>query len=218
MNKSESIKELSMALAKFQGKVKDPRKDGDNPFFKSKYVELDALLACARPVLSECGLSIMQFPSNEDSQAVSVTTLLMHSSGEFIEADPLIMKPENSTPHGIGSCITYARRYSLSSILGLAWEKDDDGNAASSQPNCKNKPKEQPKLDMKNKYLHDTMNIAKGANITPDQVLVVITWKFGDGKTSKDLTESQAKDLSINVVKWWNELTEADNKATEEKK
>lgn len=203
MNKSDSIKELAIALAKFQSKVKDPRKDADNPFFKSKYVELDSILSCARPVLSECGLSIMQFPSNGDGQTVSIVTLLMHESGEFIESDPLIMKPEKSTPQGIGSCITYARRYSLSAILGLAWEEDDDGNAASQGA----KQKDQPKPNMKNKYLNDTMNTAEKANITPDQVLVIIVWKFGDGKTSKDLTEAQAKDLSINIVKWWKELT-----------
>ena len=130
MNKSESIKELATALAKFQSEVKDPAKDSDNPFFKSKYVELDGLLAAVRPVLSKNGLSFIQSPGG-DGQNITITTLLMHSSGEWIEFEPLTLKAAKTDPQGAGSAITYARRYALSAILGVAWDADDDGNKAS---------------------------------------------------------------------------------------
>jgi len=130
VNKSESIKEIASALARFQAEVKDPVKDSDNPFFKSKYVELDGLLAAVRPVLSKNGLSFIQSPGG-NGQDITITTLLMHSSGEWIEFDPLTLHAVKTDPQGAGSAITYARRYSLSAILGVAWDADDDGNKAS---------------------------------------------------------------------------------------
>jgi len=130
VNKSESIKEIASALAKFQAEVKDPVKDSDNPFFKSKYVELDGLLAAVRPVLSKNGLSFIQSPGG-NGQDITITTLLMHSSGEWIEFDPLTLHAVKTDPQGAGSAITYARRYALSAILGVAWDADDDGNKAS---------------------------------------------------------------------------------------
>lgn len=126
MNKSESIKELATALAQFQGEVQDPAKNSDNPFFKSKYVELDGLLKATRPVTAKFGLSVIQWPSSQ-----GLHTLITHKSGEWIELDPLPLNPTKNDPQGVGSAITYARRYSLSAALGVAWDDDDDGNGAS---------------------------------------------------------------------------------------
>lgn len=135
MNRSDSIVNLAKALASFQGEVNDPEKSGVNEFFKkgnqgSKYVELDGLLQAVRPTLSKHGLSFIQAPGG-DGQTLTITTFLMHSSGEWIEFDPLVLKPVKSDPQGAGSAITYGRRYTLSSILGVAWDADDDGNGAS---------------------------------------------------------------------------------------
>lgn len=128
--KSESIAALAKALAAFQSEVVDPARDNDNPFFKSKYVALDGLMAAVRPVLSKHGLSIMQFPGG-DGQTVSMVTLLLHESGEWVESDELRMRPTKADPQGVGSAVTYARRFSLQSILGVAWNEDDDANTAS---------------------------------------------------------------------------------------
>jgi len=154
VNKSDSIKEIASALAKFQGEVKDPVKDSDNPFFKSKYVELDGLLAAVRPVLSKNGLSFIQSPGG-NGQDITITTLLMHSSGEWIEFDPLTLHAVKTDPQGAGSAITYARRYALSAILGVAWDDDDDGNKASlsdkkgsSNTNAPTDAKQQDKQDV----------------------------------------------------------------------
>ena len=81
-NRSESIAALAKALAAFQGEVRDPSKGSDNPFFKSKYVSLDGLVAAVRPVLSRHGLSYLQFPGG-DGQLVTMRTMLLHESGEW---------------------------------------------------------------------------------------------------------------------------------------
>lgn len=129
MNKSESISNLAMALCKFQGEIENPKNTANNPFFKSKYAPLSEVINTARPILFNNGLSILQSPSG-DGEHIIITTLLMHSSGEWIEGEPLILKADKPTAQGAGSAITYGRRYALTAILGIASEEDDDGNSA----------------------------------------------------------------------------------------
>jgi hypothetical protein len=129
MQRSETIGALAKALTAFNSEVSKVSKDAANPFFKNNYASLDNIIDEVRPILTKNGLTLMQFPSG-DGQNVSVTTYLMHESGEWIESDPLIMKPVKNDPQAIGSCITYARRYSLQSFLSLNTGEDDDGNKA----------------------------------------------------------------------------------------
>lgn len=129
MNKSESIKNLAIALAKFQGEVSNPSNTATNPFFKSKYAPLDTVLNTVRPILSKNGLSVVQAPSG-DGESIIVVTTLIHESGEWIEFPELVLKADKATAQGAGSAITYARRYALSAILGISSEDDDDGNSA----------------------------------------------------------------------------------------
>ena len=128
MQKSDSIAALAKALAAFQGEVKDPTKDGKANY--GKYVQLDGLLDAIRPVLSKHGLSVLQMPGG-DGQQITITTILMHESGEWMESEPFTLKATKIDPQGAGSAVTYGRRYSLSAILGVAWDADDDGAAAS---------------------------------------------------------------------------------------
>ena len=128
MQKSDSIAALAKALAAFQGEVKDPTKDGKANY--GKYVQLDGLLDAIRPVLSKHGLSVLQMPGG-DGQQITITTILMHESGEWLESEPFTLKATKIDPQGAGSAVTYGRRYSLSAILGVAWDADDDGAAAS---------------------------------------------------------------------------------------
>lgn len=121
---STSIQALAEALTKFQAEVGNVPKEATNPFFKSKYATLDAVLDTAKPVLNKHGLSVAQFPDG-----LGLTTVLMHLSGEFIASSmELIVKDQ--TPQSQGSSLTYARRYALSAVLGLATEEDDDANHA----------------------------------------------------------------------------------------
>lgn len=130
MNKSESIAELATALAAFQAEITNPKNTADNPFFKSKYAPLNDILTLVRPTLAKHGLSVLQSPSG-DGDKIVITTLLMHSSGQWIETCPLVLKAEKITAQGAGSAITYGRRYALSAVLGISSEDDDDANHAS---------------------------------------------------------------------------------------
>lgn len=125
---SENINELATALAKAQGKITGALKDSSNPFFKSKYADLAACWDSCREPLSDNGLSVIQVPSADDI-GVTVTTILAHSSGQWIKST-LRMVPKDGSPQSVGSAITYARRYALAAMVGLA-QIDDDGNAAS---------------------------------------------------------------------------------------
>ena len=125
MNKSQSIKELAIALSKFQKEAKPITKSATNPFFKSKYAPLESVIEDTKELREKHGLSVSQFPSGENE----LSTILMHTSGEWIEASVKLHSKDN-TPQSQGSAITYMRRYAFSSILGLATEDDDDANVA----------------------------------------------------------------------------------------
>lgn len=127
MRKSESIKELTIALAKAQGSMCPAKKESENPFFKSKYADLAAVWEACRKSLSDNGLAIIQTTDMVENNLVVITTLT-HSSGEWVEG-VLPINPVKLDPQGIGSAITYARRYSLSAIVGISVD-DDDGESA----------------------------------------------------------------------------------------
>src|SRR5574344_746312 len=126
MEKSESIKELATAICHFQGAVEKIKKSEINPFFKSKYADLSSILDVIRQPLFENGLSFVQFPKGEHE----LETILMHTSGEWM-SETYTMAPTKNDPQGLGSAITYQRRYALGAILGLNIDVDDDGNEAS---------------------------------------------------------------------------------------
>lgn len=129
MKMSESIANISKALASFQKEVKQPVKDGTNPHFKSKYVTLDDTVKAIHECSTQHGLSYTQMPITNE-QGVGVITLIMHESGEFIQFEPFVLPMEKKTAQGAGSGITYARRYSLSAAFGIVSDLDDDGNEA----------------------------------------------------------------------------------------
>jgi len=139
MKKSETIGELAKSLAKFQGEVKQPLKDKDNPFFKSKYVPLENVVDAINAVAPKHGLSYIQYPLNQDNK-VGVITLLMHESGEWIETEPIFAVPAKQDAQATGSVITYLKRYSLSAVFGITSDQDDDGNAGTGNDNKKANP------------------------------------------------------------------------------
>jgi len=131
MRSTEDIGELAQALAKAQGTMKAAKKTESNPFFKSKYTDLAGVWDSIRDVLSSNGLSVVQTTDYDatNNNSVIVSTVLMHSSGQWIEGVtkmPLV----KMDPQAVGSAITYARRYALAAIVGVASEEDDDGEAA----------------------------------------------------------------------------------------
>jgi hypothetical protein len=138
-NKSESIVKIASALVAFSGKVKSIEKDSTNPHFKSKYTSLDHMIDETKPLLHELGLAIMQFPGG-DGEKITVRTMIIHSSGEWMETEPLTLKAVKTDPQGAGSAITYGRRYSYAAALSLSLGDDDDGNASSTPPRTAQQP------------------------------------------------------------------------------
>jgi hypothetical protein len=129
MQSSNTIKELATALAKAQAEMKNPTFDSTNPHFRNKFASLSAVREAVTPILTKHGLTITQFPKTGEGVAGCVSRL-MHASGEWIEEECLLPLDKNNA-QGAGSCITYARRYSLQGIAGVVAEEDDDANAAS---------------------------------------------------------------------------------------
>jgi hypothetical protein len=138
LNKSESIANLVKALSALQGELKDADKNALNPHFKSKYADLSEVLGNLRPLLAKNQLALSQFPSFENG-IVSVTSLLAHASGEWIESTASAPATKQDV-QGVGSAITYLKRYSAAAIVGMASaDQDDDGNSVSIQK-VENKP------------------------------------------------------------------------------
>jgi len=144
MNKSETIGALAKAIALSQLEVENAIKDTKNEFFKSSYADLAAVLNVIRPVFSKHNIAIVQLPSFA-APIASVETMLIHESGEFISN--ICSSPVGKQDaQGIGSAITYLRRYSLAAMCGVAQE-DDDANGSVSQGKPKqpvNKPNQPP--------------------------------------------------------------------------
>lgn len=127
---SEGLGKLYAALAKAQGAMVAAKKDVSNTFFKSKYADLASVMEVARKPLSDNELAVIQTLLEDDKGLVRLVTTLGHSSGQEISS-LLVMQPKDSTPQSFGSCVTYARRYGYSALVGVCSEEDDDGNAAS---------------------------------------------------------------------------------------
>lgn len=133
MRHSDQLDQLGTALAAVQASIEDAPKDSLNPHFKSKYADLATVLQTIRPKLAANGLSVCQTTAVLPDGGVVLTTTLLHKSGQWMAGDyPL--EPTQRTPQGMGGAMTYARRYCLAAIVGIA-QDDDDGNAASDRHN-----------------------------------------------------------------------------------
>ena len=126
--KSEYIDKLAAALAKAQSEMKGAQKNAVNPFFKSNYADLQKVIESSFPYLTKNGLSVIQGNEGKPGE-FHVTTMLLHSSGQWIKSK-LKMPIEKLNAQGVGSAITYGRRYGLSAMVGIA-QHDDDAQSIS---------------------------------------------------------------------------------------
>lgn len=131
MKRSESIVKIAPALLKAQKLMGGAKKDASNPYFKSKYADLGAVLEACKELLNENDVVILQ-PHFSDEGKKFVETIFLHSSGEWVSSDTEIVVSKENDPQAQGSAITYARRYGLQSLISMPAE-DDDGNAASNK-------------------------------------------------------------------------------------
>jgi len=182
MNRSESITNLSKAMATFHSLVGKISKDAKNPFFKSNYASLSHILTEIQDPLEKSGLVITQFPDN-----IGLTTMLIHSeSGEYLEATYIMPVAKANDPQALGSAITYARRYAVSSILSL---KIDDDDAESAMKAVRN-----PVQEDSREWLNKGMKLDKA-----------IEFLKGGGKLeaieSKYRINKEIKEVLNNVIK-----------------
>jgi len=151
---SATIGELAKALAKAQAVMPVAAKSKDNPFFKSKYADLPALVHVTRKPLTDNGLSVSQVMIPVAGQTV-LKTVLMHTSGEWM-ASYYPIHPVKNDPQSLGSAVSYARRYSYAPAIGLVTDdaEDDDGNTASGlvQPAVKVAPDSRPAVRASNPH------------------------------------------------------------------
>lgn len=128
MQQSESITELAAALAKAQAEIGAAKRDSENPHFKTRYADLASVWDAIRQPLTKNGLSVVQAPGTDDTGAVTMTTTMMHLSGQWMRST-VGCKPAKTDAQAVGSVITYLRRYALAAMVGVAPD-DDDGEAA----------------------------------------------------------------------------------------
>jgi hypothetical protein len=183
------MSELAKALAKAQSEIEVAIKDAKNPHFKSSYATLASTWDALRAPLTKNGLSVVQAGKLIDGKQILVTRL-EHSSGEFRESEILLINQKNDM-QGLGSAWSYARRYALQAIAGIA-QDDDDGNAAVAQrpPPAKEEvpwPDEQP---MQQDFSPRAM-LEESRNKKPmtEATLKSLTFSFGKLK-GKPLSEA----------------------------
>jgi hypothetical protein len=144
MHTSDKLDAIAKALSKFQGEIDSVKQDQDNPFFKSKYSNLNSIWSAIRPHLASNGLSIIQEAVNHES-GVSVSTRIQHDSGQFFQLEALTIPLGKRDAHSVGSATSYAKRYAICAALGIvSGNEDDDGNRATQSA-----PKEPPRKVIK---------------------------------------------------------------------
>ncbi|MDW0069306.1 ERF family protein [Clostridioides difficile] len=130
LKESDSQIEITKALIAFHLDIESIPKDNTNPFFRSKYANLDTILKAVNPLLAKHDLILMQSAEDAGNDKVYIKTKLKHSSGEYIESNSAPFKPAKTNDiQARGALETYLRRYAVQSVLALSFEEDDDGNS-----------------------------------------------------------------------------------------
>lgn len=142
MKRSDTFSKIAPALVAALGKIEGAAKKAKNPHFKSTYANLETVIDASRDILTEHGLTVIQMPGPVVHGALTLETMIVHESGEWVEGSFEI--PLGKTdPQGAGSALTYARRYALMAALNMP-AVDDDGNAACGRQ----EPPQKPRADM----------------------------------------------------------------------
>lgn len=186
MKQSESISKLAQALVNAQGELRHAKENAVNPHFKNNYADLSSVIDAIRPAFAKFGLAFVQFETFEAPNTVSVETVLMHQSGEFISEKSGCLAPK-SDPQGIGSAITYLRRYSLAALAGIT-QADDDGNEQSGQKPEQSKQAPAPKQEQPKQEEQKNQKLSQNDYKAGDEVDVSVwsSYKSTAGKASWD--------------------------------
>jgi hypothetical protein len=147
------MKQIATALLKAQTEMSNPKKGSTNPFFKSKYADLNSIREAVIPVLNSNGISVLQPIVHTDGKNF-VKTILLHESGELMESLTEIVYNKINDAQAQGSGISYARRYALQSFVCVGADDDDGQRAVQNKPNASK----------------EVMQKAKEANATIEQI------------------------------------------------
>ena len=202
MNKSGETKNLAAALIKAQSEMGQVNFDSNNPFFKSKYASLGAVIDHSKKALENNGLTVSQLTATNEF-GIGITTLLMHVSGEYIESTATVPLPDktyvdkngetkqNNLAQEAGKIITYLRRYSLASLLNLYSDEDTDG--------------EQKKVEHKQEVrVPESQKQPEPKEITPE-LQEALNLVGSDDKAYKDCTVDELKRKLIGITKVLND-------------
>ena len=129
------MKQIATALLKAQSEMSNPKKGATNPFFKSKYADLNAIREAVIPTLNDNGISVLQ-PIVHVEGKNFVKTILLHESGELMESLTEIIYNKQNDAQAQGSGISYARRYALQSFVCVGADDDDGQKAVQAKPNA----------------------------------------------------------------------------------
>ena len=209
LNKSDEINEIVKALAKVQSEIQNPKKDANNPYFKSKYSTLDNVIDAYKDLCSKNDLIVLENPVSKVGEngkvLVGIEVQIMHTSGQFLSFDPYLLSPVKNDPQGIGSGVTYARRYTLSSVFNIASEEDDDGNSASQnnkgqyQKPTKFKPATQAEIGNLKKEIiaFSKLMYEQGRDVQAEQIEQTLNITDYSKLNSEDVKEA------VNKLKGW---------------
>lgn len=175
MYQTQTISELAKALAAAQAELKPVAKNRENPHFKSKYADLAAVVEQSSPVLAKHGLSVIQAPEREWQETSdgfkptdSLTTTVIHISGEYIQFSTPLYVGDRPTAQAYGSAVSYSRRYAYGAALGIVTDEDDDGNAASEKPAARTTSRPAPGPSLKEKARLHLKGYVDRGEITKD--------------------------------------------------
>jgi hypothetical protein len=187
------MKELIAALLKAQAAFEPLKKSEDNPFFHSKYANLENCIDVVKKPLLDNGLAVVQTFDCAEGKNMLVTTLY-HISGQFITGKQILESKDPTDPQKIASCSTYARRYGLMAILGLAAEDDDGNNAAKKS---EEKPKTEPP-----RSVTESMKKADIISEIFGEILKIEPHRYSSGKVKTSYVTKNAELGEIEICVW----------------
>lgn len=189
MKVSDNVDKIAPAFLAAQKTMGVAHRDATNPFHGSKYADLSSVDDACRAALHANGIAILQPASSVDGVVYGVETILLHTSGQYF-SDTLLLKPIKNDPQGAGSCITYARRYSLAAICGIM-QQDDDGNKASA-----NDSKANAVLYSETESNKDILsNYAAAHSVTSRDELRALSAQMIKDKVTMDRLQAAVKDF-----------------------
>lgn len=207
MEFSNETDRIFKSLFELRKKLNQPKKDAENPFFKSSYVVLEGVIKSFDEAVKELGdeeglFFSQEVTGNVEDKTVMVATSIFHVSGQYINYDPVVLPVNGKQDNqAFGASITYARRYGLSAVLGIASDIDDDGNSASAHNNVEQAPKKTYRADPNKKaspaqvkFINTKIsNYSKASGSNPDTILNNILENY-DAEKLEDLNGVQVQE------------------------